>query len=194
MTIYGYARVSGTSQDLEGQIAELKEKGHCTTIYSEKFTGTSKDRKEFQRLIGKLEAGDTLTVTKLDRFARTAEDGISLIKELMRKGVRVHIINMGIVEDTKYGRLMLTILSGFAEFERDMIVERLAEGKAVAKLNPNFKEGRPKKFTKKQIDHAMKLLETESFTEVENITGISRSTLTRAKRSLKRTEIIYDRR
>ncbi|PIC63151.1 resolvase [Sporosarcina sp. P13] len=190
MTIYGYARVSGTSQDLEGQIEELKEKGHCTTIYSEKFTGTSKDRKEFQRLIGKLEAGDTLTVTKLDRFARTAEDGISLIKELMRKGVRVHIINMGIVEDTKYGRLMLTILSGFAEFERDMIVERLAEGKAVAKLNPNFKEGRPKKFTKKQIDHAMKLLETESFTEVEKITGISRSTLTRAKRSLKRAEII----
>ena len=99
---------------------------------------------------------------------------------------------MGMVEDTAMGRLMLTILSGFAEFERDMIVERLAEGKAVAKLNPNFKEGRPKKFTKKQIDHAMKLLETESFTEVEKITGISRSTLTRAKRSLKRTEVICD--
>ena len=193
MTIYGYARVSGTSQDLEGQIAELREKGHCTVIYNEKLTGTTTDRKEFQKLLAEMKSGDTLTVTKLDRFARTAEDGIFHIKELMRKGIKVNILNMGMVEDTAMGRLMLTILSGFAEFERDMIVERLAEGKAVAKLNPNFKEGRPKKFTKKQIEHAMKLLETESFTEVEKITGISRSTLTRAKRSLNRAEIIYDR-
>ncbi|WP_342538570.1 recombinase family protein [Sporosarcina sp. FSL K6-1540] len=190
MTIYGYARVSGTSQELEGQIAELEEKGHCTTIYSEKFTGTSKDRKEFQKLIGKLEAGDTLTVTKLDRFARTAEDGISLIKELMRKGVRVNILNMGIAEDTAMGRLMLTILSGFAEFERDMIVERLQEGKAIAKLNPDFKEGRPKTYSRKQLDHAMTLLENNSYTEVETLTGISRSTLTREKRKRKTLGIL----
>ncbi|MEK4404011.1 recombinase family protein [Sporosarcina sp. FSL K6-6792] len=192
MTIYGYARVSGTSQDLEGQIAELRERGHCTAIYNEKFTGTTADRKEFQKLLSEMKSGDTLTVTKLDRFARTAEDGISHIKELMRKGIKVNILNMGMVEDTAMGRLMLTILSGFAEFERDMIVERLAEGKAIAKLNPDFKEGRPKKFSNKQIDHAMKLLETESFTEVEKVTGISRSTLTRARRSLKREEVIYD--
>lgn len=87
---------------------------------------------------------------------------------------------------------MLTILSGFAEFERDMIVERLVEGKAIAKLNPDFKEGRPKKFAKKQIGHAMTLLETESFTEVEKVTGISRSTLTRAKSIPKRAIIIQD--
>lgn len=192
MTIYGYARVSGTSQDLEAQIAELREKGNCAVIYNEKFTGTTADRKEFQKLLSEMKSGDTLTVTKLDRFARTAEDGIFHIKELMRKGIKVNILNMGMVEDTAMGRLMLTILSGFAEFERDMIVERLAEGKAVAKLNPDFKEGRPKKFSSKQINHAMKLLETESFTEVEKITGISRSTLTRAKRTLKRAEIICD--
>lgn len=192
MTIYGYARVSGTSQDLEAQIAELREKGHCTVIYNEKFTGTTSDRREFQKLLSEMKFGDTLTVTKLDRFARTAEDGIFHIKELIRKGIKVNILNMGMVEDTAMGRLMLTILSGFAEFERDMIVERLAEGKAIAKLNPDFKEGRPKKYTDKQINHAMKLLETESFTEVEKITGISRSTLTRAKRTLKRAEIICD--
>lgn len=180
------ARVSGTSQDLEAQIAELREKGHCTVIYNEKFTGTTADRKEFQKLLSEMKSGDTLTVTKLDRFARTAEDGILHIKELMRKGIKVNILNMGMVEDTAMGRLMLTILSGFAEFERDMIVERLAEGKAIAKLNPDFKEGRPKKFSDKQINHAMKLLETESFTEVEKVTGISRSTLTRAKRRLRR--------
>ena len=77
MTIYGYARVSGTSQDLEGQIAELREKGHCTVIYNEKLTGTTTDRKEFQKLLAEMKSGDTLTVTKLDRFARSAEDGIS---------------------------------------------------------------------------------------------------------------------
>lgn len=192
MTIYGYARVSGTSQDLQIQIAELKEKGLCTIIYAEKFTGTSKDRKEFQKLISKLGTGDTLTVTKLDRFARTAEDGISLIKALMRKGIRVNILNMGIAEDTAMGRLMLTILSGFAEFERDMIVERLAEGKAIAKQNPDFKEGRPKIYSKKQMDHAMKQLEENSFTEVEKLTGISRSTLTREKRKRKYSEMLND--
>jgi len=181
MTIYGYARVSGTSQDLSAQIADLKSKGGCEVVFNEKYTGTTKERPEFQRLLSTLDAGDTLVVTKLDRFARSAEDGIRIIKELMRKGVRVHILNMGIVEDTPAGRLMLTILSGFAEFERDMIVERLAEGKAAARQREDFREGRPKKFSREQLDHALTLLESHSYTQVENMTGISKSTLIRHK-------------
>jgi DNA invertase Pin-like site-specific DNA recombinase len=78
-------------------------------------------------------SSDTLVVTKLDRSARTAEDGVNLIKELLSKGIKVHILNMGLVEDTSMGRFFLRILSAIAEFDRDMIVERLAEGKAIAK-------------------------------------------------------------
>lgn len=183
MTVYGYARVSGTSQDLDGQIAELKERGNATVIYHEKVTGTStRDRTEFKRLLETISAGDTLVVTKLDRFARSAEDAIRTIRALVRRDVRVHILNMGIVEDTPTGRLMLTILAGFAEFERDMIVERLAEGKAIARQREGFREGRPRKYSREQIAHAMKLLEEHSFTQVEEMTGISRSTLTRYRR------------
>ena len=71
---------------------------------------------------------------------------------------------------------------GFAEFERDMIVERTQEGKTIAKQNPDFKEGRPKKYSKKQVEHALELLENHSYKQVEDLTGISKSTLIRAKR------------
>lgn len=182
MTVYGYARVSGTSQDLDGQIVELKERGNAQVIFREKITGTTRDRAEFNRLLEMIEAGDTLVVTKLDRFARSAEDAITVIKSLVKRDVRVHILNMGIVEDTPTGRLMLTILAGFAEFERDMIVERLAEGKAIARQREDFREGRPKKYSKEQINHAMKLLDENSYTKVEEMTGISKATLTRYRR------------
>ncbi|MFJ7557768.1 recombinase family protein [Bacillus thuringiensis] len=178
---YGYARVSTLNQDLESQIQMLEKEG-CKKIYSEKFTGTKFDRPKFQQLLSVLENGDTLVVTKLDRFARSAENAIQTIKMLFEKGVKVHVINMGVVEDTPTGRLMFNIMSAFAEFERDMIVERTQEGKAIARLNPNFKEGRPKKYNKEQIEHALDLLKTESYRKVERKTGISVSTLQREKR------------
>lgn len=178
---YGYARVSTLNQELETQIQMLKKEG-CEEIYSEKFTGTKFDRPKFQELLSVLETGDTLVVTKLDRFARSAENAIQTIRVLFEKGVKVHILNMGVVEDTPTGRLMFNIMSSFAEFERDMIVERTQEGKAIAKLNPDFKEGRPKKYNKKQIEHALDLLKTKSYRQVEEMTGISVSTLQRAKR------------
>ncbi|MEK0224555.1 recombinase family protein [Bacillus proteolyticus] len=178
---YGYARVSTVNQDLESQIQTLEKEG-CKKIYSEKFTGTKFDRPKFQELLSVLEKGDSLVVTKLDRFARSTEHAIQTIKMLFDKGVKVHILNMGIVEDTPTGRLMFNIMSAFAEFERDMIVERTQEGKAIAKLNPNFKEGRPKKYNKEQIEHALDLLKTESYRKVERKTGISVSTLQREKR------------
>lgn len=178
---YGYARVSTASQDLEGQLQVLENEG-CNKIYSEKFTGTKTDRPVFTDLLEMLKEGDTLVVTKLDRFARTTEHGITTVRELFEKGVKVHILNMGLVENTPTGRLIFNILSAFAEFERDMIVERTQEGKAIARQRPDFKEGRPNKFSKKQIEHALGLLETHSYKQVEDITGISKSTLIRAKR------------
>ncbi len=187
MANYGYARVSGIGQDLEAQLQEL-EKAKCDIIFDEKVTGMKVDRKEFQKLLNQIEEGDTLTVTKLDRFARSAEDGVKLIRELLGKGVKVHILNMGLIEDTPMGRLILRMLSAIAEFDRDMIVERLAEGKAVAKQKPGYKEGRPKKYSKNQIDHALKLKENNSYKQVENLTGISKSTLIRARRKVGQIE------
>jgi Resolvase, N terminal domain/Cry35Ab1 HTH C-terminal domain/Phage integrase SAM-like domain len=103
-------------------------------------------------------------------------------EELFNRGVRVHVLNMGVIENTPTGRLIFTIMSAFAEFERDLIVERTREGKAIARQRLDFREGRPPKYTKKQIDHALVLLETHSYKQVEEMTGISKSTLIRAKR------------
>ena len=92
--------------------------------------------------------GDTLVVTKLDRIARSATQGIELIQSLLDKGVVVHVLNMGVMDNTPTGKLIRNIMLAFSEFERDMIVERTQEGKAIAKQNPEFREGRPKKYSK----------------------------------------------
>lgn len=181
---YGYARVSTQTQSLGAQVDELKKEG-CEVVYQEKFTG--KQQKDFVRpvfneLLGKLEKGDTLVVTKLDRFARSAKDALNVIDDLKERGIRVHILNMGIVENTPTGNLLFTVMSAFAQFERDMIVERTQSGKAIARQREDFKEGRPKKYAKKQLEHALSLLNKHSYKEVETITGISKSTLIRAKR------------
>lgn len=191
MTKYGYARVSTQGQDLKAQIETLKAEG-CEVIYSEKFTGTTKDRPEFKAVLDAVQSGDTLVVTKLDRFARSAEDAIHVIKQLHTQGVRVHILNMGMVDNTATGKLLLTVLAGFAEFERDMIVERLNEGKAIAKQREGYREGRKPKYTKAQLDHAMKLKETHSFTQVVALTNIPIATLKRESAKRKANAIISE--
>lgn len=178
---YGYARVSTIHQDLKVQFQQL-EKENCDRIFSEKFTGTNKKRPEFQKLIDMLQEGDTLVVTKLDRFARSTQDALDIIKNLFEKNIKVHVLNMGVIENSPTGRLIFTIFSAFAEFERDMIVERTQEGKILAKQNPDFREGRPNKFSRQQINHALSLLENHSYKQVEELTGISVSTLVRAKK------------
>ncbi len=186
--IFGYARVSTWGQDLETQIISLKNAG-CQKIYTEKFTGTKLERKEFQKLLSSLSEGDTLVVTKLDRFARSTVQGLETVQSLFNQGIKVHILNMGMIENTPTGRLTFTIFSAFAEFERDMIVERTQEGKALAKLDPNFKEGRPRKFTKDQMDLAMELLKTDPTKKVSRKTGISEASLYREKRRRKNQKL-----
>ena len=145
--VYGYARVSSLGQDRygnskQGQTEALLAAG-CEEVYYDHFTGTKMDRPEFTKLMEVLKPGDTLKVTKLDRFARTAADGANKIKELMDRGVNVHVLNMGLVENTVTGRLMMHILLAFAEFEHDNIMERFNEGKAIAKSNdPSWRSGR----------------------------------------------------
>ena len=145
----GYGRVSSRGQQRDGNSLEDQKKkllgAGCAEedIVLEAFTGPTMDRPGFTKILESLEPGDTLVVTKLDRFARTASEGVEVVKELMGRGIAVHVLNMGLVEDTPTGRLILTIMLAFAEFEKDNIVERLADGKVEAKAkNPDYKEGR----------------------------------------------------
>jgi len=189
MMIYGYARVSTATQgrdgnSLEEQSAALVSYG-CQEIITESFTGKTMDRPKFQELLNRLQANDTLVVCKLDRFARTAIEGVQTVKELFERGIKVHILNMGLIENTLTGNLILTVMLAFAEYERGMIVERTQMGKAAARQNPNFKDGRPKKYSSAQIALALDLLnDGKTYREVENMTGISKSTLLRAKRDI----------
>lgn len=191
--IYGYARVStkGQAKDgnsLEAQEQLLRENG-ATEIYKDAFTGTKAHRPELDKLLSKIKSGDKLIVTKLDRVARSASQGIELVNTLLDKGVTVHILNMGMMDNTPTGKLIRTIMLAFAEFERDMIVERTQEGKAIAKQRDDFKEGRPVTYKREQINHALELLETRSYKQVEELTGISKSTLIRAKRKKQAAEM-----
>lgn len=111
-----------------------------------------------------------------------------MIRELFERKVKVHILNLGILEDTTMGRFFLQTLLAVAELERSMIIERMAEGMAIAKLRDDYVEGRPKKFTKKQVELAVALLNDNSYKTVAEMTGISKTTLVRAVRKARATE------
>jgi len=186
--ICGYARVSTKGQEtngnsLDSQVSLLKSNG-CEMIVEESFTGSTSERPKFTELLNKLKSGDVLVVTKLDRFARSTIQGCTVVQELIERGVKVNILNMGILDNTPSSTLIRTIFFAFAQFERDMIVERTQEGKAIAKTKEGYKEGRPRAYTDKQLDMAMDLLKEHSYTEVEKMTKISKSTLVRAVRKI----------
>ena len=189
--ILGYCRVSTKLQatdgnSLEQQKKEIMDRYSNADVYSESYTGAIADRPIFNKVIELLGNGDVLVVTKLDRFCRNTVEGIESINKLMDKGVSIHILNMGLIEDTPMGRLIVTNLLAFAEFERAMIIERTQTGKVIAKQKPDFKEGRPKAYTKEQLDNALSMLTVNegrySYTEVERLLGISKSTLVREQR------------
>ena len=144
---YGYGRVSSKGQErdgnsLEDQENKLQEAG-CDEIVLETYTGTDMERPKLEEVLAKLEPGDEFVVCKLDRFARTAAEGSLIVRDLVDRGIEVNILNMGRANNSPMGKLMVTVLLAFAEYERDMIVERTSAGKAVAReKNPNYKEGR----------------------------------------------------
>ena len=184
--IYGYARVSTQMQAREGNSLEAQETAlraaGATKIYTDAYTGTKNDRPQLELLMRELQIGDTLVVTKLDRIARNLKQGIELIDDLNSRGIKVNVLNMGQIDDTPTGKLIRNIMLALAEWERDMIVQRTQEGKEIARKNPTYREGRPKKYKREQREHALELLKEYSYKEVASMTGISKATLVRMKK------------
>lgn len=182
--VYGYVRVSTTGQvpgtSLQEQTSQILQKYPTAEITEEAASGAH-ERPKFDALCNTLTAGDVLVVCKMDRFCRTVKEGLTYVDALREKNVSIHILNMGLIDNSPMGRLMATMLLAFAEFERAQIIERTQSGRAAARLKPNYREGRPPKYGKEQLEHAVGLLGTYSYKQVERMTGISRSTLQRAK-------------
>lgn len=153
MAKYGYIRVSTKKQakngnSLEDQHAALIKEGIAPeNIFADKYSGTSIERPELDKLFALLKEGDEFVVTKIDRFARTAIEGSIVVRDLVKCGIRVNILNMGVADNTPVGKLMVTMLLAIAEFERDMIIERTQAGKEIARQRPGYKDGRPSKRT-----------------------------------------------
>lgn len=145
MTVYGYARVSTAGQSLNEQKETLKNSG-AKIILSEKYSGTTTSRPQFEKLVNLIEPNDTLIVTKLDRFARNTREALNLIDDLLKEKIMIKVLNLGTIDNTPMGRMIVRTLLSVAEMERDMIIERTQAGKIFAKQhNPNYKEGRPKR-------------------------------------------------
>lgn len=188
MTIYGYARVSTSHQDINLQINELKKYG-CDVIYQEKVSGKNiDDRHELQKLINIAKQGDKIVFTKLDRFARSTMDALKIADTLKQKGVAMVILNFGGMQidiATPTGKLFYTQLSSFAEFEREIMLERQRAGIERAKRAGKYK-GRVKKYTDqhKGMQYAIKLAKERdqnkmTINEICEITQVSRSALYR---------------
>jgi DNA invertase Pin-like site-specific DNA recombinase len=153
--IFGYARVFTVQQStndyaMEDQVTQL-EKECCEVIVQEQFTGATTARPKFDELINKLQSGDKLVVNILDQFARNVIEGIAVIRRLFANNAEIHVVNIGLLEDTAMGNFFLTTLLAVAELERIMIIERTQAVKEIARTKAGYKEGRPKKYTEYQL-------------------------------------------
>lgn len=194
--IRGYARVSTVKQEQGTSLADQRsvlEAEGCEIVYQDTYTGKTLSRPEFDRLRAEVRPGDTVVVTKLDRIARTETEAYELVVGWVRNGVRVRVLNMGLIEDTEIGRLILHIMLAFSEFERDLIIARTQGGRAYKRAtDPNYREGRKPAYSKAQLDHAIDLLREHSFSDVTRMTGISKSTVVREarRRGFRKSEML----
>ena len=176
--ILGYARVSRESQNLDRQIDALEKYG-VNQIYNEKMTGTKRDRPELNKMIDRMTAGDTVVIESLSRIGRSTKDLIELMELFQQKGVNLISLKENIDTTTSTGKLVFAIFSAIAQFERDVIADRTKEGLNAARARGRV-GGRPKidsDMTKK----AVKLYRTGQYSlkEIEEITGVKRSTVYR---------------
>jgi DNA invertase Pin-like site-specific DNA recombinase len=177
--IIGYARVSTADQTLDLQFDALNKYG-VKKILQEKASGAKDDREQLQIALDLLDEGDTLVVYKLDRLARSTVKLIQVLDGIQQKGAHLVSINDNIDTTTAAGKALFGMLAVFAEFERNIIIERTQAGLRAARARGR-KGGRPVSDQKK-IEQALKLYDTEAHTvkEIEELTGVKRATLYRA--------------
>lgn len=175
----GYARVSTADQSLDLQVDALKKAG-CERIFTEKASGAKDDRIELQRALDMLREGDVFVVYKLDRLARSTVKLISTLEEIKQRGVEFVSLSDSIDTTTAAGKALFGMLAVFAEFERNIIVERVNAGLAAARARGRS-GGRPK-LDKKKVEQALKLYDSKdhTITEIQELTGVNRGTLYRA--------------
>lgn len=180
--LIGYARVSTIGQTLDVQLDQLRAAG-CQTIFQEKVSGAKSDRKELMRLLKGLQPGDVVMVTKLDRLARSIFDLFSIVKRINDAGARFRSIAQEWADTgNAQGRMMLAVMGGMAEVEREMILTRTAEGKARKKARGELREGRPPKLNPAQQREALARLENgETLMDVARTFNVSHSTIQRLK-------------
>ena len=179
ITVYGYARVSTDGQTLAAQDAALHAAG-CAKVYSEKASGAKADRAELRKLVSRLGEGDVLMVTRLDRLARSTRDLLNVLDELARRGAGFKSLADAWADTTTpHGRLMLTVLGGLAEFERELIRARTGEGRARAKAQ-GVHMGRPPKLTPHQRREAIARRDAgEALMDIARTYGVSHTTIGR---------------
>lgn len=178
----GYARVSTLDQNLDRQTDMLRAYG-VDKLYTEKMSGTRRDRPELTRLLERLEEGDTVIVESLSRLGRSTRDLIELVELFQQKGVQLVSLKESIDTSSSTGKLLFTIMSALAQFERDVIADRTREGLQAARARGHF-GGRPKTDAKK-LQQALKLYRSGQYTarEIKELTGITKSTLYRYLRT-----------
>lgn len=179
MAIYGYARVSTGGQSLASQDAQLRGAG-CTKIYAEKISGARSDRPELAKLLKRLDHGDVLTVTRLDRLARSTRDLLNILDVVAKLGAGFKSLSDTWADTTSpHGRLMLTVLGGLAEFERELIIARTGEGRNRAKAR-GVKFGRPPALTPHQRREAVqRLANGDAQADVARSFNVSQATISR---------------
>nr|WP_220477734.1 recombinase family protein [Limosilactobacillus albertensis] len=189
---YGYARVSTKGQSLEDQISQLRDAGvDSSNVFAEKYTGTTTNRPQFDHLTKLLKPGDVVVATKLDRLARNTREALNVLDPLMAKGVRFHILNIGVLDNSTVGKLVKTILLAVAEMERDMIVDRTMEGKRYARLHKkNYHEGRPRRLITPHYQAAYEYLINHTYKDTAKAFDISTSTLQRIKKQVEGNQTI----
>jgi len=179
MTVYGYARVSTDGQTLAAQDAALHAAG-CAKVYAEKASGAKTDRAELRKAITRLGEGDVLMVTRLDRLARSTRDLLNTLDEITKRGAGFKSLADSWADTTTpHGRLMLTVLGGLAEFERELIKARTGEGRARAKAE-GVHMGRPPKLTPHQRREAIARRDAgEPLVDIARTFGVSHTTIGR---------------
>lgn len=180
--VFGYARVSTEQQNLDRQLDMLQKYG-VDFIYNEKMTGTKRNRTELEKLLERLTDGDTVVVESLSRLGRSTKDLIWLMETFNSKGVNLVSLKESIDTTTSTGKLLFTLMSAIAQFERDVIADRTREGLNSARARGR-KGGRPRTDSE-QLRKAIKLYNTQQYSlaEIEDMTGVKRSTLYRGIRS-----------